>query len=197
MLQQAYGEECLSQTQYHKWYQHFKTGRTSIEEHPKFGRPSMSMDDNHVEKLLAVIHQNRCLTVHEVAEEVGICKSWCHLILTGNCRCVVLPQNLCRVCWQMHSLSMNFWQSMRWMLSPQPPYFPDLAPEDLFLFLKLKSSLKGHWFPKVEEIQENSLWDLRAILQNTFQDAFQNWKKCWERCIKSGGEYFEGDKFKL
>ena len=37
--------------------------------------------------------------------------------------------------------------------------------------------------------------DLRAIPQNTFQDAFKNWKKHWERCIKSGGEYFEGDKF--
>jgi len=28
-----------------------------------------------------------------------------------------------------------------------------------------------------------------------FQDAFQNWKNRWERCIKSGGEYFAGDKF--
>ena len=25
--------------------------------------------------------------------------------------------------------------------------------------------------------------------------AFHNWKKSWKRCIKSGGEYFEGDKF--
>jgi len=30
---------------------------------------------------------------------------------------------------------------------------------------------------------------------NTSQDAFQNWKKRWERCFKSGGEYFSGDKF--
>jgi len=47
----------------------------------------------------------------------------------------------------------------------------------------------------VEEIGENLIWDLRAIPRNTFQDAFQNWKKLWEWCIKSGGEYFEGDKF--
>jgi len=39
--------------------------------------------------------------------------------------------------------------------------------------------------------------DLHAVPQNTFQDAFQKWKKRWEQCIKSGGEYFEGDKFKL
>jgi len=66
MLQQAYGEDCLSRTQYHEWYQHFKSGRTSIEDDPKSGRPSTSMDDDHVEKVLAVIRQNRCLTVHEV-----------------------------------------------------------------------------------------------------------------------------------
>ena len=55
---------------------------------------------------------------------------------------------------------------------PQPPYSPDLAPADFFLFSKLKSSLKGRRFQKVEEIEENSIWDLRAIPQNTFQ----NWK---------------------
>jgi transposase len=76
---------------------------------------------------------------------------------------------------------------------PQPPYSPDLAPAD-FLFPKLKSTLKGRQFQTVEEIKENSLQDLRAIPQNTFQDAFQNWKKHWERCINSRWEYCEGDK---
>jgi len=77
---------------------------------------------------------------------------------------------------------------------PQPPYSPDLAPADFFLFPQLKSTLKGSRFHTIEEIKENSLQDLRAIPQNTLQDAFQNWKKRWERCINSRGEYFEGDK---
>jgi len=67
MLQQAYTEDCLSCTQYHKWYQRFKLGRTSIKDDPRSGRPSTSMDDDHVEKVLAVIRQNRHLTVCEVA----------------------------------------------------------------------------------------------------------------------------------
>jgi len=78
---------------------------------------------------------------------------------------------------------------------PQPPYSPDLAPTEFFLFPKLKSSLKGRRFQTVEEIEENSIRDLRGIPQNTFQDAFQNCKKSWERCINSGWEYFEGAKF--
>jgi transposase len=77
---------------------------------------------------------------------------------------------------------------------PQPPYSPDLAPADFFLFSKLKSTLKVRRFQTVDEIKEISLQDLRAIPQNTFQDAFQNWEKRWELCINSRGEYFEGDK---
>jgi len=60
---------------------------------------------------------------------------------------------------------------------PQPPYSPDLAPADFFLFPQLKSSLKGRRFQTIKEIEENWTRDLRAIPQNKFQDAFQNWKK--------------------
>jgi len=84
MLQQAYGEDCLSRTQCHEWHRHFRSGRASVEDVPKSGRPSTSTDDDHVEKVLAVIRQNRRLTVREVAEEAGICKSSCHLILTDK-----------------------------------------------------------------------------------------------------------------
>jgi len=67
----------------------------------------------------------------------------------------------------------------------QPPYSPDFAPADFILFPQLKSSLKGRRFQTIEETEENWTRDLRAIPQNKFQDAFQNWKKRWERCIKS------------
>ena len=77
---------------------------------------------------------------------------------------------------------------------PQPPFSPYLAPADFCLFPKLKSSLKGRRFQTVEEMEGNSIRDLRAIPQNTFQDAFQNGKKRWARCIWCGEEYFEGDK---
>jgi len=37
---------------------------------------------------------------------------------------------------------------------PQPPYSPDLAPADFFLFPKLKSTLKGRRFQMIEEIKQ-------------------------------------------
>jgi len=76
---------------------------------------------------------------------------------------------------------------------PHPPYSPDLVPADFFLFPKLKTTLKGLRFQTIEEIRENAIRELRAITENVFQEAFQQRKKRWERCIASRGDYFEGD----
>ena len=77
---------------------------------------------------------------------------------------------------------------------PQPPYSPDLAPADFFLFPKLKSTLKGRRFESIEAIKTNSLAHLRSIRKTAFQECFGTLMKGWQRCIKSRGEYFEGDK---
>jgi len=78
-------------------------------------------------------------------------------------------------------------------LVPHPPYSPDLTAADFFLFLKLKTTLKGRRFQTIEENQENAIRELRAITESAFQEAFRQWKKRWERCIASTGDYFEGD----
>jgi len=193
MLQQAYGEDCLSRKQCHAWYRRFKSGRTSIEDDPKSGRPSTSIDDDHFEKVLAVIRQNRRLTVREVAEEVGICKSSCYLILTEKLK---MRRVAAEFVPRLPALLIHeFLTKHETSVIPQPPCSPDLTPADFLLFPKRKSSLKGRRFQKEEEIEENSIRDLRAVPQNTFQDALQKWKKHWERCIESGGEYLEEGKF--
>ena len=81
MLQQAYGEDCLSHTQCCEWYQRFKSDGTSIKDDQKSGRP-LSTGDDHIEKVRSVIRENHRLTVREVSEEVVICKSSSHTILT-------------------------------------------------------------------------------------------------------------------
>ena len=74
----------MSRTQYYEWFKRFKEGRMSVGEDPRPGRPSTSTDDNHVERVRAVIRGNRRLTVQEVADEVGISIGSCHQILTEN-----------------------------------------------------------------------------------------------------------------
>jgi hypothetical protein len=69
-----------------------------------------------------------------------------------------------------------------------------LAPADFFLFPKLKSTLKGRRFDTFDEIQKNWTKELFAIPKEAFQKAFRSWQKCWEWCVTSKGNYFEGNK---
>jgi hypothetical protein len=48
-----------------------------------------------------------------------------------------------------------------------PPYSLDLAPNDFFLFLKIKEILKRH-FDDADGIRSNTMTALKAIPQNQF-----------------------------
>ena len=75
-----------------------------------------------------------------------------------------------------------------------PPYLPDLAPCNFFLFPKLKEILKGTHFQGVEDIKTSVTRHLKTITKEVFLQCFKAWSKRMEKCIKANGEYFEGDK---
>ena len=72
---------------------------------------------------------------------------------------------------------------------PYPPYSPDLAPWDFYLFSKLKLKLKGHNFRTMENITD----ELHALTENDFRYCYDQWKKRWNHCVTSRGSHFEGD----
>lgn len=87
----------------------------------------------------------------------------------------------------------NFLAKTNTTIMPQPPYSPDLAPCDFFLFPKLKRPMKGRRFATIADIKSASLTELQSIPKSAFQECFENWKKRWHKCIISEGDYFEGD----
>ncbi|UYV76121.1 hypothetical protein LAZ67_13002655 [Cordylochernes scorpioides] len=80
------------------------------------------------------------------------------------------------------------------LMMPQPPYTPDLAPCDFFLFPKLKRPMKGRRYATLDEIKTASKEELKRFLKNDFLKCFEDWKNRWHKCIISHGDYFEGDK---
>ncbi|XP_068528923.1 histone-lysine N-methyltransferase SETMAR-like [Anas acuta] len=74
---------------------------------------------------------------------------------------------------------------------PQPPYSPNLAPPDFFLFLRIKSMLKGKHHPLVEALQEAVMRELNSIPVQAFLEVYENWKTCWQQCVDAEGCYFE------
>ena len=55
---------------------------------------------------------------------------------------------------------------------PHPPYSPDLAPCDFYLFPKLKSKLKGHHFGTMENIQKIVTDELNTLTVNDFHYCY-------------------------
>ena len=72
---------------------------------------------------------------------------------------------------------------------PQPPYNPDLAPYDFWLFPKLR----GCRYETIEEMKEAVTKVIDTHTQEDFQRAFQKLLERYNKCIAGGGGYFEGD----
>jgi len=77
---------------------------------------------------------------------------------------------------------------------PHPPYSPDLALCDFFLFPQLKKTMKVRQFDYVEKIEANATRQLRTITKSDYQRCFCQWQERWNECIQAQGHYFEGDK---
>ncbi|UYV72343.1 hypothetical protein LAZ67_9002713 [Cordylochernes scorpioides] len=70
-------------------------------------------------------------------------------------------------------------------LLPQPPCSPELAPNDFFLYPKVKKVLKGRRFDSIPEIKENTRNILKSLKDEDFQRCFDIWKKRWNKCVDS------------
>ena len=70
-----------------------------------------------------------------------------------------------------------------------PPYYPDLAPTDFYLFPQLKSALKGWGCCDTTDIK-NATEKLKRLSQNGFQECFQHLCSQWQKCVIEQGDYF-------
>ena len=70
-----------------------------------------------------------------------------------------------------------------------PPYSPDPAPCDFWLFPKLS----GCRYETIEEMKEAVTKVIDTVTQEDFHGAFQKLLEQYNKCIAAGKDYFEGD----
>ena len=69
---------------------------------------------------------------------------------------------------------------------PHPPYSPDLAPCDFWLFPKLKEKLRGCHYETIEEMKEAVTKVIDTLTQEDFHGAFQMLLEWYNKCIAPG-----------
>ena len=72
---------------------------------------------------------------------------------------------------------------------PQPPWSPDLAPCDFWLFPKLT----GYRYETIEEMKEALTKVSDTLTQEDFHGALKKLLERYNKCIAAGGDYFKGD----
>ncbi len=79
-------------------------------------------------------------------------------------------------------------------LLPHPPYSPDLAPSDFFLFPKLKAEISGRRFKSNDEVIDAVEGFFESQDKQFFSDGLGLLQKRWIKCISIQGDYVEKKK---
>ena len=194
MFHKVYGELTLSKTCAYEWYSAFKSGRDVVEDLPRSGQPSTSSTEINIAKVKEMVTKNRHLSLREIAAELSVSHESIRTILNDYL-------GMKRVAARLVPKDLNFLQNLNHVkaknstnIIEQPPYSPDMAPADFFLFSKLKLPLRGIRFQSIEDIKENSRPEMNSIPENAFKKCIDDWIIRWHKCIVSGAAYFEGDK---
>lgn len=74
-----------------------------------------------------------------------------------------------------------------------PPYSPDLAPSDLFLFRNVYKHLRVDHFAVLKEEAVGYFEDQQ---ESSFSDRIKSLKDRWRNCVKLKGDYNENKNYK-
>ncbi|XP_018301780.1 histone-lysine N-methyltransferase SETMAR-like [Mycetomoellerius zeteki] len=160
LLTQVYGHECLSRARVFEWFKRFQDGREDVKDDSRPGRPSTSKTDANIKTIGQTINQHYYL--HVLAE-------FCEKIKKKR------PELWKDKSWVLHqdnapshsALSVKrFLAKYSIPVLDHPPYSPDLAPCDFYLFPKVKSALKGTRFESVEAVKEKAARVLKELTED-------------------------------
>jgi histone-lysine N-methyltransferase SETMAR len=87
------------------------------------------------------------------------------------------------------ALSRDVLKNTKLVELPQPPYSPDLAPCDFFLFGYLKSRMRGFHFQDSDSMLVKANEIIASIPNSMRLTVFRDWIERLETVVRIGGEY--------
>ena len=86
---------------------------------------------------------------------------------------------------------LNALQEVHWEILRYPPYSPDLAPSDFFLFPKLKEAIKGTRHDSKDAAKKAAVEWLSAQSLDYFREGLGRWQHHMEKCFHLEGDSVE------
>lgn len=89
------------------------------------------------------------------------------------------------------ALAMAKLTKLRYELLDHPPYSPDMAPSDFYLFPNLKRFLRGKHFSSNDEVITAVNGYFEDLPENYFRNGIYELENRWKKCVELKGEYVE------
>jgi hypothetical protein len=155
VIQQAFRDQSLSRARVFQWPARFKTGHMSFDDDKHTGRPTSCTTPETVTQIQELVHQDWCRTIHDMLRRWELVMGHANGFCRKNWAWTVSQPSFCPGSWRRPKL----WREQTWLLHhdnapshtsvltqqflaknkipviPHPPYSPDLAPCEFFLFL--------------------------------------------------------------
>ncbi|KOC60026.1 Histone-lysine N-methyltransferase SETMAR [Habropoda laboriosa] len=206
-LTDVYGEGVLTVRQCQNWFAKFRSGNFDVEDAPRSGRPVEADKD----AIKALVDANRRITTREIGERLNLSNSTVYGHLKGMGLTskldvwvphVLTERNLCR---RVDAKGVVFHQDnarphtslvtrqkllqLEWDVLQHPPYSPDLAPSDYYLFRSLQNFLDGKTFTSNEDVKNHLNQFFASKDQNFYERGIMLLPERWQKVLDQNGQY--------
>ena len=178
MLQTAFEQSCMNRASVFEWHKRFKEGRESVRDDERWDRNN----EVNTTELIGQRVRVRVEVLREFRERFH--RKRPAFIKSGQ-------WHFYQVNAPVHNsiLVADYVTKIGIKTVPHPPYSPDLAPCDFWLFPKLT----GCRYEAIKEMKEAVMKVIDTLTPENFHRAFQKLLERYNKCIAVGGYYFEGD----
>ena len=129
----------------------------------------------------AVWYVNHCLP--------KIFQAWCKRLPRTGVRGLLLYHDNASA--RTAAVTLDFIAATDVQLVTHPPYSPDLAPCDCFLFPSVKWQLKGKRFQNTEDARAFIEGVILDIPQSAWSGVIDSWFERMVKCVQAEGAFFE------
>ncbi|UYV83045.1 TIGD4 [Cordylochernes scorpioides] len=162
LIKEAFGDAALFRSRTFEWFSRFQKVLEKVNDDQHTGRPRSFRCEENKLKIKELIKSNRRISIKDLSSETGLS------VYLGIMRCLreavrlKRPERWQNNDWILHvgnarphtaHVVLQFLAKHSTIQIPHPLYSPDLAPNDFFLYPKLKMNLKGRKFDNVDMIQ--------------------------------------------
>ena len=190
-LQKVYGDAALSETTCRDRFRRFKDGDFAVDDGPHQGRPKTFEDAHHVvycellkpnETITGDRYRTQMMRLSRALPEKRPQYEQKHE------KVILQHENA----WPHISKPVKtYLETHKWQVLPHPPYSPDIAPSDYYLFRSMAHGLADQQFRSYEGIEKWLDSWITSKDEHFYRNGIPALPEIWAKVVANDGHYFE------